>query len=80
VSKLLSADFGKRLKQARESKQITVRSLGKKARISPAALYNIENGTAVMVRLENALVLADELGVSREWLCWGKGPIERETI
>lgn len=80
MSKLLSADFGKRLKQARESKQMTVRSLGKQAGMSPTAVYNIENGTAVTVRLENALSLADALGVSREWLCWAKGSIQRETL
>lgn len=69
------SDFGRRLKHARELKQMSVRLLGKRAGISRTAVSNLETGVTSTVRLENAVALALALKVPPEWLCFGIGAI-----
>lgn len=60
-------DFGKRVQQARKSKEMTQEVLAEKIGLSVAHISGIENGRSA-VSLDKLLDLVDLLDVSPNWL------------
>jgi hypothetical protein len=52
---------------------MTVRELSELSSLTAAVVHKIESSNSHCARIETAVVLADALGVSLEWLCTGKG-------
>jgi transcriptional regulator with XRE-family HTH domain len=62
-----------RLRYAREKLALGSRELSTKAGLSVGTVSSLESGHVTRVELRTMLRLADALGVSRAWLCWGEG-------
>ena len=59
--------FGKRLRQAREAKRMSIKMLSQKSGVSVSMIYSNEKGE-VHPNLYTAVAVADVLGVSLDWL------------
>lgn len=65
--------FAQRLKQARVARGLTARELSRMTGLYLTATRDIEDGIVKKVSTEVAGLLAEALGISKLWLCWGEG-------
>lgn len=65
-------DIGQRLKKARKDRGYTIRLLANRAGIAPNTLSRCENGQGSL-NLHTATLIADELGISLDWLTGREG-------
>lgn len=68
--------FAQRLKQARLARRLTPRELSRMTGLYVTAVRDIEEGIVKKVSTEVAGLLAEALGISKLWLCWGEGARE----
>ena len=77
---MLSIDkFPKRLREKREELGLTQTKLAEMAKVATqtiSAYERIGDGKGKTPSLENAIVLANQLGVSLDWLCGSDGRTE----
>ena len=65
-------DIGQRLTKAREARGYTIRLLANRAGIAPGTLSRCENDHGSL-NLSTATLIADELGISLDWLTGREG-------
>jgi transcriptional regulator with XRE-family HTH domain len=70
--------LGRRLQRLRQRAGLTQHELAERSGVSRTAIASIETGQRSGITLDNALRLADTLGVSVETLA-GWDPLEREV-
>jgi len=73
-TKQLGPAIGKRLRLAKELKNLTVRELAKLAHTSPNTIQVISNGEGSNSSVGLLADIAKALGVTPEWLAYGAGP------
>lgn len=72
--------FAERLKKTRELRGFKTRELSRISGLYLGAVGDIESGKVAKVSLEAGGALAESLGVSKVWLCWGEGPIAARRV
>lgn len=75
--------FPKRLKEARQKADLTLKALGEKVNVTSTTLSNYESndiGKRKSPTIENAAAIADVLGVSLDWLCGIKNQTDEDDI
>ena len=70
----LGPAIGKRLRLAKNAKDLTVRELAKLAHTSPNTIQVISNGEGGNSSVGLLADIAKALGVTPEWLAYGAGP------
>jgi transcriptional regulator with XRE-family HTH domain len=68
-----------RLRWARETAGLTTRALAERAKVSIGYPSALECNVSHNPSAERLRRIADVLGVSFEWLCWGTGKAPSET-
>lgn len=72
--------MGDRLRAAIQAKDWEPKDLIARTKLVKGTIYNILNGTTKpeKVRADTATRICQALGVSRDWLIWGRGPMQAE--
>ena len=79
MEKIIFEKVGARLKQARESKNITLEEAGKKVDVHKSTVLRWENGETGKIKLPIIEILASFYDVNPVWLAGYDVPIERKS-
>lgn len=71
-------DIGERVKKVRNESGLTLEAFGERLGVTAAAISRIENGKRALTD-QAAKVIAQEFGISEEWLKTGTGPMRTIT-
>lgn len=78
MDKIIFEKVGQRLKQARESKHITLEEAGKKVGVHKSTVLRWENGETEKIKLPILEALASYYDVNPVWLMGYDVPMEKE--
>lgn len=70
-------DFAQRLAHARKERRLSGREICRRCDLYRTMVSDIESGRIKRVSVDVAGMLADVLGISKSWLCWGEGGMEK---
>lgn len=79
MGKIIFEKVGKRLKEARERKKITLEEAGKKVDVHKSTVLRWENGETEKIKLPILETLADYYNVDPAWLAGYDVPMEKNT-
>lgn len=80
MDKIIFEKVGKRLKQARELRHITLEDAGKKVDVHKSTVLRWENGETEKIKLPVIEILANYYNVNPVWLMGYDVPMERQEI
>ena len=80
MDKIIFEKVGKRLKQARELRHITLEDAGKKVDVHKSTVLRWENGETEKIKLPVIEILANCYNVNPVWLMGYDVPMERHEI
>lgn len=80
MGKIIFEKVGKRLKEARERKKITLEEAGKKVDVHKSTVLRWENGETEKIKLPILETLADYYNVDPAWLAGYDVPMEKNTV
>lgn len=80
MDKIIFEKVGKRLKQARELRHITLEDAGKKVDVHKSTVLRWENGETEKIKIPVVEILANYYNVSPVWLMGYDVPMERQEL
>lgn len=80
MDKIIFEKVGKRLKQARELRHITLEDAGKKVDVHKSTVLRWENGETEKIKLPIIEILANYYAVNPVWLMGYDAPMERQEL